>query len=190
MVEMKDWTMGIVGFGGIGRQVARRARAMDMRIVAMDIVPMYEEQIGDICDEMYLYHDNGLEKLLKQSDVVVSAAPHTKISEGMFGKEQFDMMRKGSYFINVSRGKLVKTDELLEVLKSGQLAGAGLDVTNPEPLPADHELWKIPNAIITPHISGRSQHSYDRMQQVFVENVKRFIKGYPLLNMVDKEAGF
>jgi phosphoglycerate dehydrogenase-like enzyme len=190
MVEMKDWTMGIVGFGGIGKQVARRARGMDMRIVAMDIVPMYKEQIGDICDEMYLYHDNGLEKLMKQSDVVVSAAPHTKITEGMFGKEQFSLMRKGSYFINVSRGKLVKTNELMDALTSGHLAGAGLDVTDPEPLHSDHKLWDVPNVIITPHTSGRSQHSYNRMQKVFVENVKRFVNGYPLLNQVDKVAGF
>ncbi|MFC2124836.1 NAD(P)-dependent oxidoreductase [Bacteroidota bacterium] len=190
MVEMKNWTVGIIGFGGIGKQVARRARGMDMRIVAMDIVPMYKEQIGDICDEIYLFHDNGLDKLLKQSDVIVSAAPHTQDTEGMFGEEQFNQMRKGSYFINVSRGKLVKTDELMNALTSGHLAGAGLDVTDPEPLPSDHRLWSIPNVIITPHISGRSQHSYNRVQEVFVDNVKRFVNGFPLLNLVDKIAGF
>ena len=134
--------------------------------------------------------DDGLEWLLPHADVVVSAAPHTKVSEGMFGPEQFGLMRKGAFFINVSRGKLVQTPALLSALKSGHLAGAGLDVTDPEPLPSDHELWKQPNVIITSHISGRSQYTYVRMQDVFVENVHRFVKGFPLLNQVDKEMGF
>ncbi len=190
MVEMKGKTIGIVGLGGIGSQVARRARAMDMKIIAVDIVPKYKEQIGDICDEIRLVQDDGLEWLLPNADVVVSAAPHTKISEGMFGPDQFELMKKGSFFINVSRGKLVQTPALLSALKSEHLAGAGLDVTDPEPLPSDHELWKQSNVIITSHIAARSQHSYDRMNEVFVENVHRYIHGYPLLNQVDKEMGF
>jgi phosphoglycerate dehydrogenase-like enzyme len=190
MVEMKGKTMGIVGFGGIGSQVARRARSMDMKIIAVDIVPKYKEQIGDMCDEIRLVQDGGLEWLMKNAEVVVSAAPHTKISEAMFDKRLFSLMKPGSYFINVSRGKLVKTNDLIEVLKSGHLAGAGLDVTDPEPLPADHELWKLPNVIITSHIAAQSQYSFNRMQSVFSENVNRFIKGFPLQNLVDKEAGF
>jgi len=190
MVEMKGMTMGIVGLGGIGSQVARRARAMDMKIIAVDLVPKYKEQIGDICEEVRLIQDNNLPWLLENADVVVCAAPHTKISEGMFGREQFEMMKEGVYFINVSRGKLVQTTELVKALESGKVAGAGLDVTNPEPLPSDHPLWKLPNVIITSHIAARSQHSSDRMQAVFVENVHRFIHGLPLLNQVDKVAGF
>jgi len=190
MVEMKGMTMGIVGFGGIGSQVARRARAMDMRIIAVDIVSKYKEQIGDICEEIRLVQDGGLEWLMKNADVVVSAAPHTKVSEGMFDKAHFQMMKAGSYFINVSRGKLVRTDDLVQILKAGHLAGAGLDVTDPEPLPAGHELWKLPNVIISSHIAARSQYSSNRMQSVFTENVERFVKGLPMLNMVDKEAGF
>lgn len=190
MVEMKGKTMGIVGFGGIGSQVARRARAMDMKIIAVDIVPKYKEQIGDNCDEVRLVQNGGLEWLMKNSDVVVSAAPHTKHSEGMFDKNHFNLMKPGSYFINVSRGKLVKTHDLVEVLKSGHLAGAGLDVADPEPLPSNHELWNFSNVIITSHISGRSEYSYKRMYSVFTENVDRFIKGLPLLNSVDKVAGF
>jgi phosphoglycerate dehydrogenase-like enzyme len=189
-MEMKDLTMGIVGFGGIGRQTARRAKAFDMKILATDIQPFYDVQIGDLCDEMFYVYDGGLEQVLKRSDVVVSAAPHTPKSEGMFGREQFALMKNGTYFINVSRGKLVKTSELVEALKNGHLAGAGLDVTDPEPLPEDHELWDMPNVVITSHISGRSQHSWRRSQSVFVENVNRFYHGYPLLNLVDKEAGF
>jgi D-2-hydroxyacid dehydrogenase (NADP+) len=190
MFEMKGLTMGIVGLGGIGSQIARRARAMDMRVIAVDIMPKYKEQIGDICDEIRLVQDDGLSWLLPNSDVIVSAAPHTKVSEGMFGTKQFEMMKKGTFFINVSRGKLVKTPELMDALKSGHLAGAGLDVTDPEPLPADHDLWTFPNVIITSHISGRSQYSTERVNEVFVENVYRYVKGFPMLSQVDKEMGF
>ena len=188
--EMKNLTMGIVGFGGIGRQIARRARAMDMKILAADIQGYYPEQIGDLCDELYHVNGGGLEQLLSQSDVVVCAAPHTPLSEGMFGDAQFNQMKKGTYFINISRGKLVQTDALMKALTSGHLSGAGLDVTNPEPLPADHALWDFDNVIITSHISGRSQYSSKRVQAVFTENVERYVHGYPLLNLVDKEAGF
>lgn len=190
MVEMKGMTIGIIGLGGIGSQVARRARAMDMRVIAVDIVPKYKEQIGDICDEIRLVQDDGLEWLLPHADVVVSAVPHTKLSEGMMGREQFSMMKPGSFFINVSRGKIVKTPALLAALKSGHLAGAGLDVTDPEPLPPEHELWQQSNVIITSHIAAQSQYSHGRMQDVFVENVHRFVHGFPLLNQVDKEMGF
>jgi phosphoglycerate dehydrogenase-like enzyme len=163
---------------------------MDMDVLAVDIVPKYGEQIGDICDEVRLVQDGGLDWLLSHSDVVVSAAPHTKVSEGMFGAEQFGKMKQGAYFINMSRGKLVNTPSLLEALNSGHLAGAGLDVTDPEPLPPEHKLWTLPNVIITSHISARSQHSSARMQAVFTENVNRFIKGLPMLNQVDKVLGF
>ena len=189
MVEMKGMTMGIIGLGGIGSQIARRARAMDMKVIAVDIVPKYQEQIGDICDEVRLVQEH-LPWLLSNADVVVCAAPHTKESEGMLGSEQFSRMKKGAFFINVSRGKLVKTEALLEALKSGHLEGAGLDVTDPEPLPADHALWTQPNVIITSHISGRSQHSVNRMYMVFLENIDRFSKGLPMLNLVDKKLGF
>lgn len=189
-VEMKDMTMGIVGFGGIGRQVARRAKALDMHILAVDIQAYYPEQIGDLCEELYHVDGGGLESLLQQSDVVVCAAPHTPKSEGMFGKEQFAQMKAGAYFINVSRGKLVDTSALLESIRSGHLQGVALDVTDPEPLPPGHALWDLENVIVTSHISGRSQYSRKRVQSVLVDNMHRYIHGYPLLNLVDKEAGF
>ena len=188
--EMKGMTIGIVGLGGIGSQVARRARAMDMRVIAVDIMPKYKEQIGDICDEVRLVQEDGLSWLLPNSDVVLISAPHTKVSEGMIGAEQFGMMKKSAYFINVCRGKLVKTPALLDALKSGKIAGAGLDVTDPEPLPSDHELWTLPNVIITSHISARSQYNLARLYEVFVENVYRYVNDFPMLNVVNKEMGF
>jgi D-2-hydroxyacid dehydrogenase (NADP+) len=188
--EMRGMTLGIVGLGGIGSQVARRARAMDMRVIAVDIVPKYREQIGDICDEVRLVQDDGLSWLLPRSDVVLMSAPHTKVSEGMIGAKQFSMMKKSTFFINVARGKLVKTPALLEALKSGQIAGAGLDVTDPEPLPPNHELWTLPNVIITSHIAAQSSVSLTRLSEVFVENVYRYINEFPMLNIVNKEMGF
>ena len=188
--EMKGLTIGIVGLGGIGSQVARRARAMDMHVIAVDIVPKYKEQIGDICDEIRLVQEDGLSWLLPRSDVILMSTPHTKVSEGMIGAEQFGKMKKSAYFINVARGKLVKTPALLEALKSGQIAGAGLDVTDPEPLPSNHELWTLPNVIITPHIAAQSAASMIRLSEVFVENVYRYVNEFPMLNKVDKEMGF
>ena len=190
MFEMKGKTLGIVGLGGIGSQVARRAKAMDMHVIAVDIVPKYKEQIGDICEEFRHVHGEGLSWLLKSSDVILISAPFTKVSEGMIGAEQFDMMKKSAYFINVSRGRLVKTPALLDALKSGKIAGAGLDVVDPEPLPADHELWTLPNVVITSHISARSQHNMPRLYEVFIENVYRYVNGFPLINVVNKEMGF
>ncbi|NND05490.1 MAG: D-2-hydroxyacid dehydrogenase [Saprospiraceae bacterium] len=189
-VEMKEMTMGIVGFGGIGRQIARRAKGLDMNILAVDIQAYYPEQIGDLCDELYHVDGGGLETLLSQSDVVVCAAPHTAKSEGMFGEAQFAQMKPGSYFINVSRGKLVQTPALLAAIQSGHLQGVALDVTDPEPLPSGHPLWAEEQVIITSHMSGRSQFSRKRVQSVLVDNINRYIHGYPLLNWVDKEAGF
>ena len=180
--------MGIIGLGGIGREVARRAKAMDMKVLAVDAEPMYATRFAMV-DEVTLV-DLGLEDMLRRSDVVVSCAPHTPKSRGMLGASQFAAMKKGSYFINVSRGKLVQTDALVDALRSGQVAGAGLDVTDPEPLPDGHVLWSMPNAIVTSHIAGRSQLSWGRVQNVFCENVLRFARGMEMLNVVDKAKGY
>ncbi|MFC2113059.1 D-2-hydroxyacid dehydrogenase [Bacteroidota bacterium] len=188
--ELKGLTIGIVGLGGIGSQIARRARAMDMNVIAVDIVPKYTEQIGDICDEVRLIQNDGLSWLVPNSDVVVLSCPHTKVSEGMFGSKEFGMLKKTAYFINVCRGKVVQTPALVDALKSGQMAGACLDVTDPEPLPPDHELWSYPNVIITSHISARSQFNTQRSYDVYVENVSRYVNELPMLNKVDKELGF
>ncbi len=186
--ELRGQTIGIIGLGGIGREIARRAQAMDMKVIAVDAEPMFAERFAMV-DEVTLV-DRGLESLLKRSDVVVCAAPHTLRSRGMLGAEQFAAMKPSAYFINVSRGKIVKTDALLDVVKAGKIAGAGLDVTDPEPLPADHELWRQENVVITPHIAGKSQLGYERVQNVFAENIARYVSALPLLNLVDKHKGY
>jgi phosphoglycerate dehydrogenase-like enzyme len=190
LLEMGELTLGVIGLGGIGREVARRAKAMDMTVLAVDAEPLLAEKFASCVDEVALV-DDGLHDLLARADVVVCCAPHTPRSRAMLGAEQFAAMRKGAYFINVSRGKLAQTDALVEALQSGHLAGAGLDVTDPEPLPAGHPLWEMPHVVITSHVAGRSQRSWDRVQEVFVENVTRLARGgRPLLNVVDKAKGF
>jgi len=131
-----------------------------------------------------------LEAELPEADVVFMAAPLTSQSQGMMGSRQFGLMKKGSYFIAVSRGRTYDSDALLQALKAGRLAGAGLDVTNPEPLPKGHPLWKLENVIITPHIAGQSDGVEARRMALIVENVTRFVRGEPLLNVVDKKKGY
>ena len=118
------------------------------------------------------------------------AAPHTKVSEHMLNESIFRAMKPTAYFINVSRGTLVDTPALVRALKEGWIAGAGLDVTDPEPLPPDHPLWTAGNVIITSHTSGRSDPSIQRALDLFCENVRRYVNGLPLLNVVDKVRGY
>jgi phosphoglycerate dehydrogenase-like enzyme/molybdopterin converting factor small subunit len=187
-IELRGMTAGIIGLGGNGRAIARRARAMDMKTIAMDAEPMYAERFAMV-DEVRLVED-GLSDMLRRADVVFMCAPITPRSHGMLGPEQFAAMKRGAYFINISRGKTVQTPALVEALKSGRLAGAGLDVTDPEPLPPDHVLWELPNVIITPHIAGQSQLGQQRLQTIFVENVRRFVVHQPMLNLADKRKGY
>jgi phosphoglycerate dehydrogenase-like enzyme len=131
-----------------------------------------------------------LDAVLPEADVVFISVPHTPKSEGMMGPRQFDLMKQGSYFIAMSRGKIYSHAGLVKALDSGRLAGAGLDVTDPEPLPKGDPLWKFPNVIITPHTSGGSDRLEERLGNLVKENIRRFGNGLPLINVVDKEAGF
>jgi D-2-hydroxyacid dehydrogenase (NADP+) len=187
-IELRGMTMGIIGLGGIGRETARRAKAMDLRVIAVDSEPMTIERMPMV-DEVRLV-DDGLDDLLSRADIVVNATPFTKRTHGMLGAPQFAKMKEGAYFINVSRGRIVQTDALLAALKSNHLAGAGLDVTDPEPLPADHPLWDEPNIFLTPHIAGQSQFGRGRVENVLVENVRRYSQSLPMLNQVDKSKGY
>ena len=128
--------------------------------------------------------------MLPEADVVFVSAPLTKESKGMVGEKQFSLMKKNTYFVAVSRGGLYDTPSLVKALDSKQLAGAGLDVTNPEPLPAGHALWKFDNVIITPHIAGGSDQVGRRRLDIYKENIRRFVSGEPMLNVVDKTKGY
>jgi phosphoglycerate dehydrogenase-like enzyme len=185
LLELRNKTMLIIGLGGIGTQVAERAHAFGMRVLATD--PVDKPYINSVetvgkPDELYAF--------LPEADVIVSAVPHTPTTEQMLSTDEFDAMKDGVILINVSRGKIVDTDALVAGLREGKVAAAGLDVTDPEPLPEGHPLWSMENVIITPHVAGRSDGLGERHMGLFRENVRRFVEGLPLRNVVDKQAGY
>ncbi len=185
LVELRGKTMLIIGLGGIGTQVAERAAAFGMRVIATD-----PKDIPYVNSVEYVGKSDELDALLPRADVVVVCAPRTPRTEGMLGPGQFALMRDGVYVVNVSRGALIQTEALVEALSSGKVRAAGLDVTEPEPLPPDHPLWKMPNVTITPHIAGGSDQIQARRIELFRDNIARFVQGLPLRNVVDKGAGY
>lgn len=185
LIELRGKTMLVIGYGGIGTQVAERARAFGMKVLAID-----EKDIPLTVTVDRFGKPDELDEMLPLADVVTSCVPLTPESEGMIGAEQFAKMKKGAYFINVSRGRIADTAALVKALQDGQLAGAGLDVVDPEPLPAESPLWKMPNVIITPHIAGVSDERGARAEELILDNVERFAKGLPLKNVVDAGKGY
>lgn len=184
--EVSGFTLGTVGLGGIGTDIAYRAHyGFGMRILSVDPKPLPKPAFVE-----ELHSVDWLPKMVPQVDVLVCCAPHTKESFHMLNESIFRAMKPGAYFINVSRGPLVDTPALVRALKEGWIAGAGLDVTDPEPLPPDHPLWTAGNVIITSHTSGRSDVSIDRALDLFCENVRRYVNGLPLLHVVDKQRGY
>lgn len=184
-LELEGLVMGIVGFGGTGRAIARRARAFGMRCRAVDRdpVPAGEgvERVGSL-DE--------LPALLGESDVVALGCPLTEETRRLFDASTFARMKPGAYLINVTRGEIIDGEALVEALREERLAGAGLDVTPEEPLPADHPLWQLPNVVITPHTAGASQHRAPRNLDRFCQNLRRLRSGEPLLGQIDKQLGY
>jgi len=185
MWEAQDRTMLVVGLGGIGTEIARRAHALGMRVVATRASsregPTFVAYVG-LPDELL--------KLAGEADVVVNATPLTKATTGLFDRRFFAAMKTGAYFINIGRGKSVVTDDLIAALNSGHLGGAALDVTDPEPLPPSHPLWTAKNVVITPHISASSDEQMDRFWVVVRENLRRYVNGDRMLNVVDLKRGY
>ncbi|MHB1329756.1 MAG: D-2-hydroxyacid dehydrogenase [Gemmatimonadales bacterium] len=184
-VALQGRTLLVVGLGGIGTEIARRGAGFGMRVIGTrrsdDPAPDFVERVGK---------PNELLAMLPEADVVALAVPLTPETEHMFNAAAFAAMKPGSYLINIARGKVVETAALMDALTSGRLAGAGLDVTDPEPLPSDHALWKLPNVIITPHMASRGELTVERGAALYRENLRRFAAGEPLLNVVDKAAGY
>ncbi len=184
--EISGLTLGMVGLGGIGTDTAYRAHyGFHMRILAVDPKPIPKPSFV-----AELHSLDWLPQMVPQVDILMSAAPHTPLSQGMFNESIFRAMKPSAFFINMSRGKLVDTPALVRALKEGRIAGAGLDVTDPEPLPTDHPLWTAGNVIITSHTSARSPGSDQRRKDLFAENLRRYVAGLPLLNVVDKKRGY
>jgi phosphoglycerate dehydrogenase-like enzyme len=186
LVEISGMALGLVGLGGIGTDTAYRAHyGFNMKILAVDPKPLPKPSFV-----AELHSVDWLPQMVPQVDILMSAAPHTRISEGMFNESVFRAMKRTAFFINVSRGKLVDTPALVRALEEGRIAGAGLDVTYKEPLPPDDPLWRAPNVIITCHTSAHSPKVENRMMDLFSENVRRYVTGLPLLNVVDKKRGY
>ena len=189
-IRMETWelcerTLGIVGLGGTGIEVARRAQGFDMRVIAVDPetveVPSFVHEIW----KMDRFHD-----LLAESDIVCICAPLTPDTEEMFDDAAFHKMKQNALLINVTRGKIVDGPALLRALNNGLIGGAGLDVTPVEPLPSDSPLWDMPNVIVTPHVAGGSPIRMDRTVALFCDNLERFLVGKQLLSVIDKRKGY
>jgi phosphoglycerate dehydrogenase-like enzyme len=185
MFELNGKTAVIIGVGGIGSQIAQRAHGFGMKVIGVDIRDIPTSNIVQ-----RVVPPDMLDSVLPEADVVFVSVPHTAKSEGMMGARQFELMKQGSYFIAMSRGKIYDHQALVKALDSRRLAGVGLDVTDPEPLPKGDPLWKFPNVIITPHVSGGSDNLEARLTFLVKENIRRFGAGLPLLNVVDKKEGF
>src|SRR5437667_3474991 len=183
--ELYELTMGIVGLGGTGRAVARRALGFGMRVLAVDI-----EDVAAEPGIAAVWKPDRLHELPGLSDVVVIALPLTKATHHLFTRDLFRRMRPSAILINVTRGAIVYGDDLLVALEAGLLGGAGLDVTDPEPLPPDHPLWTHPRVIVTPHTAGGSPRRAGRVVATFCENLRRLRTGQPLLALIDKRKGY
>lgn len=185
MIELRGKTALVIGLGGIGTQIAQRAAAFGMTVIAVDPkdIPIHR-------DVAYVGKPDELDDLLPRADVVFSSVPHTPATEGLIGERQFELMKQDVYFINISRGKIVDTDALVAALESGKVRAAGLDVTDPEPLPTGHPLWTMSNVTITPHLATISDRLEERRTQLLRDNITRFATGRPLRNIIDKQVGY
>ncbi len=185
-VELAGKTMGIVGMGGIGSAIARRAyHGFDMRIVGTDAKPIPKpEYVAELRDPGWFH------EMVPQVDVLVAAAPHTPETDRMFDEKVFRSMKKTAYFLAMSRGKLFDDMALVRALKEGWIAGAGLDVFPQEPPPANHPIFDCPNVVMSMHTSGWSPDRQVRLIELFAENVRRYVSGLPLINVVDKKRGY
>ncbi len=180
-------TMGIIGMGAIGCEIARRALSFGMTVRGVD---RYPDRVRAPEGVQSVAGMDRLADLLAFSDFAVIAAPHTPETAGLFQAATLAHLRPSSYLINIGRGAIVVLDDLVAALQAGKLAGAALDVYEIEPLPADHPLWDFPNVILTPHTAGYSPVIAERHLAVLVENVGRFARGEPLINVVDKALWF
>jgi phosphoglycerate dehydrogenase-like enzyme len=182
--ELGRSTLGLVGVGGIGAAVAARARAFGMRVLGLRRRALPSADVDEV-----LAPDR-LDELLERSDYLVVSVPSTPETRGMIGATQLARMREDAVIVNVGRGRVVDEDALATALRSGRPAGAALDVFGEEPLPESSPLWRMPQVLLTPHLAGATPHYWSRAVGLFRENLRRFLGGEPLLNVVDKHAGY
>jgi phosphoglycerate dehydrogenase-like enzyme len=202
LAELSASTVGLVGFGGIGKEIARRVASLGARVIALkrraatpadhEVTPVFGD--GTLAEAIELVRGpDGLDALLGRSDVVIVTAPETPDTRGMIGAREIGLMKRGALVVNVSRGRLIDEAALVAALGEGRLRGAGLDVFAEEPLPSDHPLWRLPNVLITPHVSGVTRGFWRRETDLILRNLRRYLDGTPAEaweNVVDKRAGY
>jgi len=185
VIHLPEATALIVGVGGIGAEAARLAAAFGMRVIGVDA-----RRRGAPSGVAELHGQDALDSLLPRADFVILTVPHTPATEGFMHRARFRLMKRGAFFINIGRGMTTRLDDLVAALEAGEIAGAGLDVFEQEPLPADHPLWTMPGVLITPHTAGFGPYLDERRYDILLDNSRRFLVGQPLRNVVDKPAWF
>jgi phosphoglycerate dehydrogenase-like enzyme len=183
--EVAGATVGILGYGGTGREVARRALALGMRVVALRRTPGAAEAGVEL-----LHGEGGLPRLLRASDYLVVLVPETAETRGMLGAPELALLPAGAVVVNLARGAVIEEEALIDALRAGRLRGAGLDVFREEPLPESSPLWSLPDVLVTPHVSGISPRYWEREGELLRENLRRYLTGQPLLNRVEKRRGY
>jgi phosphoglycerate dehydrogenase-like enzyme len=185
VIHLPEATALIVGVGGIGAEAARLAAAFGMRVIGVDA------RRGEAPPGMAELHGAAaLDALLPRADFVILTVPHTPATEGFMNRARFQRMKRSAFFINIGRGMTTRLGDLAAALEAGEIAGAGLDVFEQEPLPADHPLWTMPGVLITPHTAGFGPYLDDRRYDILLDNSRRFLRGEPLRNVVDKSSWF
>jgi phosphoglycerate dehydrogenase-like enzyme len=185
VVHLPEATALIVGVGGIGSEAARLCEAFGMRVIGVD-ARRRDTPPGVV----KLDGPDALDGLLPAADFVILTVPHTPETEGFMHRDRFQRMKRSAFFINIGRGMTTRLDDLVAALRSGEIAGAALDVFEQEPLPAEHPLWTTPNVLITPHTAGYGPYLDDRRCDILLDNCRRFLAGHPLRNVVDKARWF
>jgi phosphoglycerate dehydrogenase-like enzyme len=185
VIHLPEATALVVGVGGIGAEAARLAAAFGMRVIGVDA--RRREAPPGVAE---LHGAAALDALLPRADFVILTVPHTPATEGLMHRARFQRMKRTAFFINIGRGMTAHLDDLASALEAGEIAGAGLDVFEQEPLPADHPLWTMPGVLITPHTAGFGPYLDDRRYDILLDNSRRFLRGLPLRNVVDKSSWF
>jgi phosphoglycerate dehydrogenase-like enzyme len=177
--------MGLIGLGAVGEKTAQKAKGLNMRVLGVRRHPGRSTPWID-----RVYEPENLMEMLPQADWVVITAPLTPETKGMIGERELRALKKSACIINISRGPVIQEQALIQALREGWIAGAGLDVFEEEPLPDSSLLWDMENVIITGHYAGGTPHFLDRLMEIFLENLRRYQTGEPLFNVVDKRLGY
>ena len=185
VIHLPEATALIVGVGGIGSEIARLAAAFGMRVIGVDERRRDAPPGSPNCTAA-----TSSTRCCRAADFVILTVPHTPETEGFMNRARFQEMKKTAFFINIGRGMTTRLDDLVEALRAGEIAGAGLDVYEQEPLPAEHPLWTMPGVLLTPHTAGYGPYLDERRYEIILDNCRRFLAGQPLRNLVDKARWF